>query len=45
MFRHRTPLVSQVVHGVSELLSSCIWNLWLFLKDATRVSVPLLDVT
>ena len=36
-----TPLPSPGVNGVSGLLSSCIWNLWLFLEDATGVSVPL----
>ena len=41
VLRHRTPLASRVVHGVSGNLSSCIWNLQLFLEDATVVSVPL----
>ena len=45
MLRHRTPLASRVVHGVSGNLSSCIWNLQLFLEDATVVSVPLRVVT
>ena len=38
--RHRTPLASRVVHGVSGHLSSFIWNLCLFPEDATGVSVP-----
>ena len=38
--RHRTPLSSRVVHGVSGHLSSFIWNLCLFPEDATGVSVP-----
>ena len=45
MLRHGTPLASQVVHGMSGHLSSCIWNLQLFLEDATKVSVPLHVVT
>ena len=40
MFRNGTPLASQVVHGVTGHLSSCILNLRLFPDDATRVSVP-----
>ena len=39
-----TPPASRVVSvrsGVSGHLSSCIWNLWLFPEDATRVSLPL----
>ena len=36
-----TPLASRVVHRVTGHLSSCIWNLWVFLDDATGVSVPL----
>ena len=38
--RHRAPLASRVVHGVSGHLSSFIWNLCLFPEDATGVSVP-----
>ena len=38
--RHRAPLASRVVHGVSGHLSSCIWNLRLFPEDATGLSVP-----
>ena len=45
MLRHGTLFASPVVHGVSGHLSSCIWNLWLFPEDATRVSVPLPVVT
>ena len=41
MLRHGTPLASRVVHGVSGYFSSCIWNLRLFLEDATGVSVPI----
>ena len=41
----RTPLDSRVGHGVTGHLSSCIWNLRLFLDDATGVSVPLHAVT
>ena len=33
------------MNGVSGLLSSCIWNLWLFLEDATGVLVALGVVT
>ena len=40
VLRHGTPLASQVVHGVSGHLSSCIWNLRLFPEDATGLSVP-----
>ena len=40
-----TPLASRVVHGVTGHLSCCIWNLRLFLDDATGVSVPLHVVT
>ena len=29
------------MNGVSGLLWSYIWNLWLFLEDATGVSVPI----
>ena len=42
MLRHGTPLVSLVVPGVSGHLSTCIWNLPLFLEDATEVSVPVI---
>ena len=45
MLRHGTLLASRVVHGVSGNLSSCIWNLRLFLEDATGVSVPIHVVT
>ena len=45
VLRHGTPLASRVVHGVSGHLSSCIWNLWLFVEDVTGVSVPLRVVT
>lgn len=38
---HENLLASRVVRGVSGLLSMCIWNLWLFLEDATGVSLPL----
>ena len=41
VLRHGTRLASRVVNGVSGLLSSWIWNLWLFPEDATRVSVPI----
>ena len=41
VLRLGTRLPSRVVNRMSGLLSSCIWNLWLFLEDATRVSVPL----
>ena len=40
VLRHGTPLASLVVHGVSGHRSSRIWNLQLFLEDATRVSLP-----
>ena len=40
-----TLLASRVVHGVSDNLSSCIWNQRLLPQDATRVSVPLCVVT
>ena len=43
VLRHRTPLASRVVHGVSGHLSSSIWNLRLFPEDATRGSVPLVS--
>lgn len=33
-------LASRVVRGVSGLLSMCIWNLWLFLEDATAFTCP-----
>ena len=36
-----TPLASCIVHGVTDHLSSCIWNLRLLLDDATGVSVSL----
>jgi len=45
LLRHGIRLAFRVVNGVSGLLSSCIWNLWLFLEDATGVSVPLGVVT
>ena len=45
VLRHGTPLAARVVHGVSGNLSSCIWNLWLFLEGATGLSVPLHVVT
>ena len=45
VLRNGTPLASQVVHGVTGHLLSCIWNPRLFLDDATGVSVPLLVVT
>ena len=45
MLRHRTPVASQVVHGVSGHLSSCIWNLQLLPEDAAGVSVTLRVVT
>ena len=41
MLSYGNPFPSQVVNGVSGLLWSYIWNLWLFLEDATGVSVPL----
>ena len=41
VLRLGTRLPSRVVNGMSGLLSSCIWNLWLFLEDATGVLVPL----
>ena len=40
-----TLLASLVVHRVTGQLSSCIWNLRLFLDDATGVSVPIRVVT
>ena len=40
MVRNGTPLGSRVVHGVTGHLPSCIWNLRVFLDDATGVSVP-----
>ena len=39
VLKHRTPLVSLVVHGISGHLLSGIWHLWLFPEDATWVSV------
>jgi len=45
VMRHRTPLASRVVHGVSGNLYSWIWHLQFFQEDATGVSVPLLVVT
>ena len=45
VLRHRTPLASRVVHGMSGHLSSCIWNLRLFPEDTTEVSVHLRVVT
>ena len=45
VLRHGTPLSFRVVHGVSGHLSSCIWNLLLFLEDESVVSVPLPVVT
>ena len=45
MLRNETLLASQVVQGVTGHLSSCIWNLWVFLDDATGVSVPLRVLT
>ena len=41
MLKNGTHLPSRVVSGVSGLLSCWIWNLWLFLEDATGVSVPI----
>ena len=41
MLSYGNPFPSQVVNGVSGLLWSYIWNLWLFLEDATGVSVPI----
>ena len=38
---NRTPLASGVLHWVTGHLSSCIWNLHLFLENATGVSFPL----
>ena len=35
VLRNRNPLASWVVHRVSGHLSSCIWNLWLYLEDVT----------
>ena len=32
--RNGTPLASRVVHGVSGLLSNCVWNLQVFPDDA-----------
>ena len=32
--RNRTVLASRVVHGVTGLLSSCMWNLRVFPDDA-----------
>jgi len=45
LLKNGTPLASRVVHGVTGHLSSCIWNLRVFLDDATGVSVPLRVVT
>ena len=45
MLRNGTPLASPVVLWLTGHLSSCIWNLWVFLDDATGVSVPLRVVT
>ena len=45
VLRNRNPLASWVVHRVSGHLSSCIWNLRLFLEDSTGVSVSLHVVT
>ena len=41
VLRNGTLLPSQIVHGVTGHLSSCIWNLQLFPDDATGVSVRL----
>ena len=41
----RTPLASLAVHRVTGHLSSCIWNVQLFLDDATGVSMALRIVT
>ena len=41
VLRNGAPLASLVVHGVSDHLSRCIWNLWLFPDDETGLSVPL----
>ena len=41
VLRHGTRLASRFVNGASGLLLSWIWNLQLFLEDATEVSVPL----
>ena len=40
-----TSLASLVVHGETGHLSSCIWNMQLFLDYATEVSVTLRVVT
>ena len=45
VLRNGTPLSSRVVHGVTGHLSSCIWNLRVFLDDATGMSVPLRVMT
>ena len=45
VLRNGTPLASRVVHGVTGHLSSCIWNLRIYLDYATGVSVPLRVVT
>ena len=45
VLRNGTLLNSHVVHWVKFHFSRCIWNLRLFLDDATWVSVPLRVVT
>ena len=45
MLRNETLLASRVVLRVMGHLSSCIWNLRIYLDYATGVSVPLRVVT
>ena len=39
-WRNGTLLASRVVHGMTGLLSSCVWNLWLLPNDSRSVSDP-----
>ena len=38
--KHGTPLAARVIHGVTGHLSSCIWNLQVFMDDARGCQCP-----
>ena len=40
VWRNGTPLASQLVHGVTRHLSSCVWNLPVFPDDARGCQGP-----
>ena len=40
LWRNGSPLSLRVVHGVTGLLLSCVWNLWVFPDDAQGCQCP-----